>query len=130
MQTKLKAADVLAPLLRNHAAWTLHYPMYVNTFCLAYHLVASLRASNPLLQPNVIRNEWWQGRPQFTYRTDIEIFVAVDTTKVEIKHEGHRIDDDQVIEFTRYGCKKHLPAPRCPRRHRGKIRQPPNLSYN
>jgi hypothetical protein len=80
--------------------------MYINTFCLAYHLTAAIAgmAVKPEGWGNwILRNDWWQGRPQFNYRTDIEIFVAVEATWQTLISEGHDLDKTtDVLEFTRY----------------------------
>ncbi|MDB5470161.1 MAG: hypothetical protein JWR84_1721 [Caulobacter sp.] len=96
---------ILAPFLRHAKSWTLHYPVYLNTFCLAHHLAACFAEKGvgaDDIRQHFVRNDWWHGRPRFNYKTDIEIFVGVEETIDDLKKSGHQIGGIQMIEFTSY----------------------------
>jgi hypothetical protein len=95
--------DALRPLLDHPERWTLHVPMYLNTFCFAYHLASYLsqRGMTPKeLDFQFVNDEWWRGHPTFMYRTDIEIFVAVEEMVQKLASQGHKILER--IPFTKY----------------------------
>jgi hypothetical protein len=99
-QDRVDAA--LKPLVDHPERWTLHVPMYLNTFCFAYHLANSLakKGSPDRLNLNFVTDEWWREHPTFMYRTDVEIFVAVRSTIKKLAAKGH--NDLREVEFTKY----------------------------
>ena len=95
--------DALDPFLSDRIGWTLHFPMYVNTFCLAHHLAIGLAASNKSaadIDQHFVLDDWWRGSPTFMYRTDIEIFVGVDEAIERLRCRGHKILEK--VKFTNY----------------------------
>jgi hypothetical protein len=106
---------VLEPFVRYRGDWIFHYPVYLNTFCFTYDLAALLSdgpvsvGANPL-GGNFRRHDWSRGEgglPEFTYRRDIEIFVAVDRMLKHAENMGHDIDRRRHrVLFTRYDVKR------------------------
>lgn len=91
--------DALAPFLDGRIGWTLHFPMYLNTYCLAHHLAERIR-DRARIDAQLILDDWWRGSPRFRYRTDIEIFVGVDDSIAKLEARGHK--DLRTVEFTQY----------------------------
>ena len=108
--TQVNAAvrRLLQPFVDYRDDWILHYPVYLNTFCLTYDLAALLSGSPAPRSADALfrRHDWWTGLPQFTYRRDIEIFVAVDSMIQKARADGHDIQSRQIVRFTRYDVKK------------------------
>ena len=100
-------ASVLEPFLERKD-WTLHYPLYVNTFCLAYHLAAlvAVRFGSEAVRDHFIRHDWAHGMPAFTYRSNIEIFVGVHETLKKLEELGHDSKSFQSVAFTGYSLKR------------------------
>jgi hypothetical protein len=81
--------------------------MYVNTYCLAHHLAAGLSdlgKSCEEIDRHFVLEDSWRGLPQFTYRTDIEIFVGVDQTITNLRDRGHKKLHE--VQFTKYCQRK------------------------
>ena len=102
---------VLEPFIRYRDDWIFHYPVYLNAFCFAYDLAALLadgaRPTVPdALGGNLLRHDWWRGLPEFTYRRDIEVFVATRGMISQAKTEGHDIGPQHSVRFTRYDVKR------------------------
>lgn len=101
----------LAPFLKYRHDWIFHYPVYPNTFCFAYDLAALLSGSRAAqadphtLGDNFRRHDGLSELPEFTYRHDIEIFVAVEEMIEEAKNKGHDINGSHSVCFTRYDMK-------------------------
>jgi len=95
--------NALEPLLNRSIPWTLHFPMYVNTYCLAHHLASGLKRLGlgaEAIDRHFVSDDWWRGCPTFMYRTDIEIFVAVDLVLKRLGALGHSVPEK--VAFTRY----------------------------
>jgi hypothetical protein len=109
----------LKPFIDHRNDWTFHYPVYLNTFCFTYDLASLLSAGagepgTDALGGNFRRHDWWRGLPEFTYRRDIEIFVAVAGMIGDAKNEGHDIQSQHVVRFTRYDVKRVFVRKRSP----------------
>jgi len=105
-----QVSAALSPFIRDRHDWILHYPVYLNGFCFAYDLAALLSGCTKQTSPdplggNFRRHDWWRGLPEFTYRRDIELFVATKTMISQAIAEGHDIGPQHCVLFTRYDVK-------------------------
>ncbi len=88
--------------------WTFHYPVFMNTFCFAFHLSEALKIKKrdklcrDEFSKRFVRHDWTTPLPEFGYDTDIDIFIGIKGVVEEAEKQGHSIDKYQVEPFTRY----------------------------
>ncbi len=92
-------SDALQALGSDIGKWVFHYPVYINTFCLAYHLAELLDGRVENMRHYLVPHDWSQGIPHFLHTADVEFFIATEPMIEEVREQTNCVEGR---EFTKY----------------------------